>query len=384
MHIAFISSDYVGAKAYDRDTALIGAFQGLSLEVSVVVPALASDLKVERWRSALLRRLGYKVATCYDGPRLRRFARSIETALVETKAEVIFSRSPRFSAWLNTPLPVVNWFDAAFVSLVDFYPEFTHLDALSRWAGHRAASRALQRADLTLFMSFWAAAKAIRRYHADSSRLGIVPAAAILRSEPRRSEVLAARSGARGLLRCLVVGNNWARKGADIAVEAVRRVRGKGVAVHLTTLGMKAPSELPCEPWLDVLPALQKGQSDEYAKFCEAFLAGDVLLLPSRADFSPHVIPEAYAFGLPVMGSPVGAIPEMIEHGQSGFVARRVDDADEYAQFLCRLATEPGLLPHMAVESRNKYEAEFALPVVARKLLSYMAAVCHATKGDTK
>jgi hypothetical protein len=58
----------------------------------------------------------------------------------------------------------------------------------------------------------------------------------------------------------------------------------------------------------------------------------------------------------------------MIEHGQTGFIAHRVDDTNAYAQLLFRLRTTPELLPHMAVACRNKYEAEYALPVVARKL----------------
>lgn len=377
MHIAFLSADRAEAWAFDRDTALIGAFEALGVEVTVIVPLQPPALRFERWRSRLLRRMGSNVSTACDVPRLRRLAYSVEKALRGTKADVVFSRSTHFTAWLNTPLPVVNWVDAVFDCIVDFYPSYTHLDFLSRRAGHRAESRALRRSALTLLMSFWAAARAISCYHATESRLGVVQAPAILPSEPSRSEVLSVRSGARRTLRCLIVGNDWRRKGADIALETVRKVRGMGLDIQLTTLGMTAPSELKPESWLEILPPLRKGLPDEYAKLCQKFFSSDVLFLPSRADFSPHVISEAYAFGLPVIGAPVGGVPEMIEFGQTGFVTRRMDDADEYAQLLHRLATESGLLPHMAVESRNKYEAEFALPVAARKLVACLERACY-------
>lgn len=377
MHIAFLSADRAEAGAFDRDTALIGAFEALGVEVTVIVPVQPPAVRFERWRSRLLRRMGYNVFTACDVSRLRRLACSVEKALRGTKADIVFSRSTHFTAWLNTPLPVVNWVDAVFDCIVDFYPSHTHLDFLSRRAGHRAESRALHRSTLTLLKSFWATGRAISCYRVPEARLGVVQASAILPSEPSRSEVLSVRSGARSVLRCLIVGNDWRRKGADIALETVRKVRGMGLDVRLATLGMKAPSELPPESWLEILPPLQKGLPDEDKKLCQQFLSADVLLLPSRADFSPNVICEACAFGLPTIGSPVGAIPEMIEHGQTGFVAQRVDDADEYARFLFRLATEPGLLSHMVVESRNKYEAEFALPVAARKLVACLERVCY-------
>lgn len=377
MHIAFLSCDRVRAGAFDRDTALIGAFEALGVEVTVIVPVQPPAVRFERWRSALLRRMGYNVFTACDVSRLRRLAGSIENAMAGTKADVIFSRSTHFTAWLNTPLPMVNYVDAVFDCIVDFYPSYDHLDFLSLRAGHRAESRALRRSALTLLKCFWSAARAIRCYRIPEARLGVVQTPAIFPSEPSRSEVLAIRSGARRALQCLIVGDDWRRKGADIALEAVRKVRGMGLDVRLTTLGMKAPSELSSEFWLEILPPLQKGLPVEYAKFCQTFLSADISLLPSRADFTPNVIGEACAFGLPTVGSPVGAIPEMIEHGQTGFVTQRVDDADEYARFLFRLATEPGLLPHMAVESRNKYEAEYALPVAARKLVAHFESVLY-------
>jgi hypothetical protein len=377
MRVAFLSSDRVGGEAFDRDTALIAALEALGVEVAIIVPVQPPDVRIERWRSALLSRMGYNVFTACHVSRLQRLAGSIEKALAGTKADVIFSRSTHFTTWLDTPLPMVNYVDAVFDCIVDFYPSFTHLDFLSRRAGHRAESRVLHRSTLTLLMSFWAAGRAMSCYQAPEARLGVVQAPAILPSEPARADVLSVRSGQRSVLRCLIVGNNWRRKGADIAMDAVRKVRGMGVDVRLSVLGMEAPPALTSESWLEILPPLQKGLPVEYAKFCQTFLSSDVLLLPTRADFSPHVIGEAYAFGLPTIGSPVGAVPEMIEHGQTGFVTRRVDDADEYARFLFRLATEPGLLAHMAVASRNKYEAELALPVVARKLVACLESVCY-------
>ena len=40
----------------------------------------------------------------------------------------------------------------------------------------------------------------------------------------------------------------------------------------------------------------------------------DLLLVPSRADNSPNVILEAKSLGIPILGSDVGGIPEMLQN----------------------------------------------------------------------
>lgn len=58
-----------------------------------------------------------------------------------------------------------------------------------------------------------------------------------------------------------------------------------------------------------------------YRKAEEAFNIIDVLIVPSLChDVLPRVIYEAYSFGVPVIGSDRGGIPEIIDTGKTGFV----------------------------------------------------------------
>ena len=51
------------------------------------------------------------------------------------------------------------------------------------------------------------------------------------------------------------------------------------------------------------------------------FSASDALVLPSICyDNAPLTIPEAYRFGVPVIGSHIGGIPEMIQENKTGFL----------------------------------------------------------------
>jgi teichuronic acid biosynthesis glycosyltransferase TuaC len=62
---------------------------------------------------------------------------------------------------------------------------------------------------------------------------------------------------------------------------------------------------------------------DEIARFMSA---ADVLVLPSHSEGLPTVLVEAGSLGLPVIASPVGGIPDLLEHGR-GTLLRGVSSA---------------------------------------------------------
>jgi GT2 family glycosyltransferase/glycosyltransferase involved in cell wall biosynthesis len=77
-------------------------------------------------------------------------------------------------------------------------------------------------------------------------------------------------------------------------------------------------------------------------------LAGlDVLVMPSIwPENSPVIIREALLAGLPVIGSRVGGIPELIEHERNGLLFAP-GDAEGLRRALLRLLEEPELLPRL-------------------------------------
>lgn len=76
-------------------------------------------------------------------------------------------------------------------------------------------------------------------------------------------------------------------------------------------------------------------------------------IIASRMDTSPNVVTEAHAIGLPVIGTRVGGIPEMIDHGKDGWTVE-MDDADAMAGFMIRLAEEMEEARSMGQVGREK------------------------------
>ncbi len=54
------------------------------------------------------------------------------------------------------------------------------------------------------------------------------------------------------------------------------------------------------------------------------FAAADAVVLPYRSATQSGVVQLAYGHGVPVIVTPVGALPEMVRHGETGWIARDV------------------------------------------------------------
>ena len=95
-----------------------------------------------------------------------------------------------------------------------------------------------------------------------------------------------------------------------------------------------------------------------------------VLVLPSlttptwKEQFG-HVLIEAMASGVPVIGSDSGAIPEVI--GDAGLVVPE-GDVEALAEALRRLVSTPGLRTDLASRGRGRVLADYTNGIIARRL----------------
>jgi glycosyltransferase involved in cell wall biosynthesis len=105
--------------------------------------------------------------------------------------------------------------------------------------------------------------------------------------------------------------------------------------------------------------------------------AMDLLAAPSRTtrrwkEQLGRMLVEAFACGVPVLGSDSGEIPHVI--GDAGAVLAE-DDVPAWAAALDRLLADADLRAGLAARGRARAEAEFALPVVARRHLAFFESL---------
>ncbi|MBT6164119.1 MAG: N-acetyl-alpha-D-glucosaminyl L-malate synthase BshA [Crocinitomicaceae bacterium] len=96
----------------------------------------------------------------------------------------------------------------------------------------------------------------------------------------------------------------------------------------------------------------------------EPLLISDLFLLPSETESFGLAALEALAAGVPVIASDAGGIPEVVEHGKSGYLAPvgDVERMSEHALFLLHNAEEMTRAKRMAKDRSLDFHIEKILP----------------------
>jgi glycosyltransferase involved in cell wall biosynthesis len=98
--------------------------------------------------------------------------------------------------------------------------------------------------------------------------------------------------------------------------------------------------------------------------------ASDVVVVPSRLDGTPLIVMEAHQYGKPVIASAVGGLPEMIEHGRTGFLCGAGD-----VKAFCSRIEELYIDPRLRLEMGQRARAAAAARWDSRKMIeTYIAA----------
>jgi glycosyltransferase involved in cell wall biosynthesis len=96
----------------------------------------------------------------------------------------------------------------------------------------------------------------------------------------------------------------------------------------------------------------------------------DVLVLPSHHEGVPMAILEGMAYGLPVIATPVGGIPDVIRHGREGLLVE-VGNRGALTAALSRMVAEPALRASLGRGARATAESLSATNYGQRLLRFY-------------
>jgi L-malate glycosyltransferase len=140
-------------------------------------------------------------------------------------------------------------------------------------------------------------------------------------------------------------------------IEIFERVR-KQIPSKLMLIG-DGPDRSRAE-WL----AVQKGIHNDVLflgkqeQICEKLAIADIMLLPSELESFGLAALEAMACEVVPIATRVGGVPEVIEHGKSGFLAE-VGDVDTMARYAIELLNDEKGLRDMGKASRKEAQARF-------------------------
>jgi glycosyltransferase involved in cell wall biosynthesis len=219
---------------------------------------------------------------------------------------------------------------------------------LAHWVHHRAFRSAAAEFDQFLPKSSDCAASLERDYGVDPSRCSVTLAPQDLGwwAPPLRSLTPP--------WRMLFAGNDFERKGGDFLL----RLYSEHLAKECTLTILSNDPALPSRQ-LPQGVRLVRGATREQVR--EAYWDSHLFLFPTRQDFTPFVVAEAAAAGLPSLATSVDGISDLIKDGETGFVLPREAATGQWAEKIHRLLADPEALRSMSDQTRRFAEERLSL-----------------------
>ncbi len=118
------------------------------------------------------------------------------------------------------------------------------------------------------------------------------------------------------------------------------------------------------------------GKQDSVA---EILACADLLLLPSQSESFGLVALEAMAAGVPVVASAVGGVPEVVDHGETGFLCP-VGAVEEMGEAAVSILRDPGRWTGFSEAARVAAVERFGVEVIVPQYERYYE---HVLAGET-
>ncbi|MCB1031705.1 MAG: glycosyltransferase family 4 protein [Acidimicrobiales bacterium] len=163
-------------------------------------------------------------------------------------------------------------------------------------------------------------------------------------------------------LKAIAVGTLVWRKNYEHALVALRKVRDRGVDLHLDLVGdgpdrqhlTYVVQDLGLQDHVQLLGRLPAGDVARHVQ------AADVFIHTSSSEGISNAVLEAMATGLPVVTTDSGGMSEAVRHGIDGIVVG-LRDADATADALVDLASDPARRSQMGSSGRSRVLDRFRL-----------------------
>jgi glycosyltransferase involved in cell wall biosynthesis len=372
-------SSYAGARVYHQLQALNREIQQIyhigPLSHSRLAPLLLAKRSFYRY----VENLSYHPKR--DRLMVRDYARQIARRLAEVDADIIFSPLSPCSqpvAYLDAKQPIVIWTDTTWASVVDFYPDFKSSEICAETLRDALTNErsALFRAGLVIYWSDWAAQSALRHYKLDPARVRVVsPGPPVEHSLSPEDAACAIRARPKDRCRLVFVGEQWERKGGELAVEIAKTLNASGLPTDLTLIGCRPPEPDNLPPFVTSLGHISRGTANGAARWRKLMAEAHFLVVPSRAEAFGLVYGEASSFAVPSLATAVGGVQSAVRSGVNGMTFSVSAPACEYAAFIDTMFARYSQYEELARSSYMEFSTRLNNRAAAKSLRRIMEEV---------
>ena len=297
----------------------------------------------------------------------RRGVESVRRVIQECGVDLIHTHGYKadmygYFAARDTGVPVMatchNWVgDSLPVRIYDFLDHMT----LRQFPHVVAVSEAVRRS--------------LRRYGVRPSRISVVPNGIDVDTFDRGGCEFAEELRKDGKLTIGLVGRLVLDKGGDWLLRAaveVLRIRPDAMLVFVG----EGPARAGLEQMSRELGVAGRVIFTGYRQdMASVYAALDIVVLPSRKEAMPVTLIEAMAAGRPVVATRVGAVDQVVAHGETGLLVDR-GDWHGFTQALLCLVNDPAMAATMGQRGRERSAQLFSEDIMATRYLKLYAGLC--------
>jgi glycosyltransferase involved in cell wall biosynthesis len=362
-HIGFVLERSLGHVAHAETLArLLPADRTITTDLSQIefgvdgaaarIPVFASNWTVRagvRARRAIRRMHG---------------ARPLDALFVHTQVPAVLVPD-----WIGK-VPTIVSLDATPLQYDEMGPQYDHKTGnrhieRAKWRLNRAC---LSRARHVVTWSQWAKDGVVDGYELAASDVSVIPPGvdlALWRRSPHPQTD-------DGVVRILFVGGDFERKGGDVLIEAFAVLRSlmESTGGPALRLDIVTSANLPRQPAVHVHHGLRPNQPELIALYHRA----DMFVLPTRADCLSLALIEAGAAELPLVGTAVGGVPEIVRQGETGLVVPP-GDRDALVEALQVLVEQPSLRRRLGLAAGQLVAERFDATMNTRRLVETLLGI---------
>jgi glycosyltransferase involved in cell wall biosynthesis len=184
-------------------------------------------------------------------------------------------------------------------------------------------------------------------------------------------------------VRLLFVGQLGARKGVPELLQALSRIPRLPFAWSITMAGdgdIGGARQSALE--LGILDRVNFTGWLDSAQIRGLLESSDVLILPSHAEGFPMAIVEAFAYGVAVISSPVGAIAEIVLNNENGLLVS-VGDVDGLEQAIEALCLDGQFRERLGLAGRRAWENHLNIAIYANRLVEIWTEVSDRERASS-
>ncbi|MBD1890127.1 glycosyltransferase family 4 protein [Coleofasciculus sp. FACHB-SPT9] len=289
---------------------------------------------------------------------LKNYAYQISKKLSKFNSDIVLCPENAVPiAYLECKQPLVLWTDSTLAGLIDFYPYLSNLCQETKENIYLMEQAALNKCELVILASEWAAQTAIDIYGIASSKVKVVPRGPNIECNRNIDNIRTlVDSRMPNPCKLLFLGVDWYRKGGDVALEVTKQLNRMGLEAELTVVGCQPITGEPLPSFVKSLGFLNKSTQAGKNRIDELLSDTHFLILPSRAECYGIVFCEANSFGVPCLATNIGGIPTSVKDNVNGRTFSLDAPISNYCNYIENIMRNYSKYKELAISSFNDYQ----------------------------